>query len=173
MTPAQERLFAMVLKERRTIARAILRRGIGKDNRADLEDMIQIVILQAWKLISKGRLVLDPEHDERHALRGWLISVTGHMCNARWKGLYRRRHVVILPLDLVETPSIEEARRLEAREALRVITYRLNDREREVLAALARNDTYQEIADALHVPLGTVGVLVHRLRKHLRKALER
>ncbi|MFO0586765.1 MAG: sigma-70 family RNA polymerase sigma factor [Polyangiaceae bacterium] len=169
MTPAQLRLWNLVLRQQRGLTRLIRHRGVEP---VDIEDMRQIILTKAWQLIRGGRLVIDPSQDERTAIRLWLRDVALKKIADYWKRRYRRRHVVFVPLDtLLTPPSIEETPRLEAREALKIIRYRLNDKERLILDSLTREDTQRELTALLGVPVGTATTWTYRLRKHLRKAL--
>ena len=48
----------------------------------------------------------------------------------------------------------------------------LSTRDRDVLLLIAWGDlTYEEVADALGIPIGTVRSRLHRARSHLRAAL--
>ncbi|MFO0591438.1 MAG: sigma-70 family RNA polymerase sigma factor [Polyangiaceae bacterium] len=169
MTPAQERSWKLVLREQHIIKRVARLRGVERD---DIPDVAQVTLLKAWTLIRDGRLELNPAQYARQAIRWWLGSVALTMCSRYWKRRMRRAHVVFVPLDtLIRQPSIDETPRLEAREALKVITYRLNDTEKTILDSLTREDTQRELAALLGVPIGTATTWTYRLRKHLRKAL--
>lgn len=169
MTREQERLFAAVMKEKKTILGVAYRRRVPE---SDVPDLVQRVLFLAWTMIERDALTVDPSRDVRSAVRWWLgrlafnESVKMHRARAR-----EPVDASLSDLDTIAGP--DETPRLEAREELRMLTYRLNRRERQIFKALATDEDRKVLAARLRVEIITAGVLIHRLRKHLRKHIER
>ncbi len=120
------------------------------------EDLLQEAFLTVWRKASTYRV-------DRGDPAGWLYVIT------RNKALdYSRRKAPVVPMDAEETskwpaPSRQRDLGLSLRQALA----KLKDGEREALVtAYFGGFTYQESADYLSVPLGT---LKSRIRTGLRK----
>ena len=172
MTPAQRRIFAAVVAEEGLIRHIAFRRRVAE---RDVDDVVQKVLLYAWRRIARGRFVVAPNVDPRPMVRSWLRHLArqeaGRARHARYfeivheEPLGDHENTSLVPVDPMD--------RIEARETLRLLTYRLNRREKAILAALAREDTMREIAALVNVEHATAAVLVFRLRKHLRRNLTR
>lgn len=134
---------------------------------AHIEDAVQDVFIQAYQNMQS--------YDVRRPFSPWLYRIAHNMfVNTIRKN--SRSPFVTLDLDTLaaytayETdPAAEE----EVRETKALIDRGLealspNYREVLVLRYLEQLD-YQEIADVLHVPLGTVGIRLHRARAALKK----
>ena len=86
MTPAQERLFAAVMREKKTILGVAYRRRVPE---SDVPDLVQRVLILAWAMIERDALTVDPSRDVRSAVRWWLgrlafnESVKMHRARAR------------------------------------------------------------------------------------------
>lgn len=162
----EERLFRIAWRERACMYFVLRILGYGSGP-ADFDDIVQRVMLDAWRLIVAGRLVIDPGRDERLAVRAWLPSV------ARISALHYRRdrhegQPIGAPLAFdVAGPDV--IARLEARDAIRVATARLNRRERAILAGVANGDYLAEMAEALCIPVGTVSNTLRNARVTLKK----
>jgi RNA polymerase sigma-70 factor (ECF subfamily) len=108
--------------------------------------------------------------------RPWLLGIATNLLRRhRRSELARLRAYAAAP---VERPAgIEDAvERASAAELGRVAAQalaRLSRRDREILALLAFADlTYEEIAEALSVPVGTVRSRAHRARARIRELLD-
>lgn len=164
MTAAQERLFALVCEELRIIVAVIRRSGV---ERANADDARQHALIAAWRLIAEGRLVVAEGRDERAAVRLWVRHVAHY--SAR-RSLRRSDHE---PLDVEHVVSADPVLRLEARERLRIVGYRLSTSERALLDAVGRRETMVEIASRTRTPVGTVSTRLRKLRAVLRKQVPR
>ncbi|MBC7594962.1 MAG: sigma-70 family RNA polymerase sigma factor [Kineosporiaceae bacterium] len=72
------------------------------------------------------------------------------------------------PLTLIEQTETEASTRAQVAEAL----LSLADRDREALLLFTWDDlSYEDIAECLSVPLGTVRSRIHRARAHVREAV--
>jgi len=115
----------------------------------------------------------------RPSARSWLLGIASHVCidHLRRTGLRRRRQNEIAAgwLYRPEDEADETAANVDARmfgpalaEALRALSE--TDRQALLLHAVTRL-TYEEIADILAIPIGTVRSTLHRARRRMRELL--
>ena len=140
-------------------------------DRRDAEEVAQDVLVRLWRHGAE----IEPD-----GLPGWLLRVTRNAC---YDLLRRRKAATGHESDGLDGLAAEvasaEPRPDERAEAA--------DVRRSVLAALARLDEpyksvlvlrevqglqYQEISDALELPLNTIRVYIHRGRRRLREMLK-
>lgn len=115
----------------------------------------------------------------RGAVRHWLYGIATNLLAGHRRSETRRLEALArMP---VENPDEgEHADRVAARvtaagaqRRLATELSRLPDGERDVLFLVAYGDlSYEEIAQALDIPLGTVASRLHRVRRRLRAALD-
>jgi RNA polymerase sigma-70 factor (ECF subfamily) len=136
-------------------------------NRDDAQDLVQDVLVR----VQRGLATYEPG-----SLRGWLSRIT---TNAFLDGIRRQKRRPADPLpddpDLV-LPSAPAADQALAAAALPAhIQDAIRDLPEDYRAAVVLSDVvglpYQEIADGLGVPVGTVRSRIHRGRTRLRSAL--
>ncbi|GAB2469992.1 RNA polymerase sigma factor [Streptosporangium sandarakinum] len=117
----------------------------------------------------------DPE---RGAVRRWLYGIaTNLLADHRRSETRRLEALARVPVD--SPAESEHADRVAAQvtaaatqRRLAAELSRLPDGERDVLLLVAYGDlSYEEIAQALDIPLGTVGSRLNRVRRKLRAAL--
>ena len=140
-------------------------------NPADAEDLVQDTLLRAYRSIER--------FDGRHP-RAWLLTI---LRNAQINRVRRRRPELLRDPDetmarvadastdggSADTPLIERT----FNSALGAAFADLSDKFRDVVEMVDLNGlTYQEAADALGVPVGTVMSRLHRARTRMRKRLE-
>lgn len=141
--------------------------------RADqAEDLTQEILLKVFKSLDKFNRDAD--------LGTWLSSVARNYCIDRYRASKREREVVVedlLALDLAPASSGNPYRQLEERDrrslvrgALALLPDKL--REAVVLRDL-QGLTYQEMAERLALPEGTVKSRINRGREELSRLLRR
>lgn len=132
-----------------------LRRLTGRADAA--EDLLQETFVQALKGLERLDAALSP--------KAWLFAIARHLgLNAR----QRRRDA----LPLVEELAEPQARPDPRREAMREAIAALPDKQREALQLrLVDGLSYEEIAQTLDIPVGTVRSRLHAAVKGLRSAL--
>lgn len=164
----EERLFRIAWRERRCMYRTI--HSVGHAH-ADFDDIVQHAMIDAWRLISTGRLVIEPGRDERLAIRTWLPYV------ARIAALhYKRDRTAGKPIGEAldfDVAGPDVIARLEARDQIRVALLRTNRMERAVLEGSAAGDTLAEIGAAVGVPADAAARCLYATRRVLKKRLAR
>jgi RNA polymerase sigma-70 factor (ECF subfamily) len=137
-------------------------------NRADAEDLVQESLLRAYKAIDG--------FDGRYP-RAWLLTILRNTERNRHR---RRRPELLSDPDMAEergprTDADEVERRAEDREFDEAVTEALTQLPENFRRVIELVDvdglTYQEAADVLDVPLGTVMSRLHRARRRIRDLL--
>lgn len=135
-------------------------------DRSLADDVVQETMIKAWRFAP-----IDPDGE---VPRAWLTRVAKNAAI----GILRRRREELYGADGLPEPTTEltPMREVEGREAL--------GRLKGALGALAEDDralimlreidglSYEEIADALQLPLPTVKTRLFRARSQLKQALE-
>lgn len=137
-------------------------------NRADAEDLVQESLLRAYRAIES--------FDGRYP-RAWLLTILRNTERNRHR---RRRPELLSDPDIAEergprTEADEVERRAEDREFDRAVTRALGHLPENFRRVVELVDvdglTYQEAADVLDVPIGTVMSRLHRARRRIREQL--
>ena len=137
-------------------------------NRADAEDLVQESLLRAYKAIDG--------FDGRYP-RAWLLTILRNTERNRHR---RRRPELLSDPDMAEergprTEADEVERRAEDHEFDEAVTAALEELPENFRRVVELVDvdglTYQEAADVLDVPLGTVMSRLHRARRRIRDLL--
>lgn len=142
-------------------------------NRADTEDLVQETLIRAYRAIDR--------FDGRHP-RAWLLTI---MRNAQINRTRRRRPELLRDPDVEmerlaatsvgdeddpEATVVDPVFDANVREALEALPDRFR---RPVELVDLGGLSYQEAAEQLGVPVGTVMSRLHRARKRMREQLER
>ncbi len=141
-------------------------------NRADAEDLVQDTMLRAYRAIER--------FDGRYP-RAWLLTI---LRNAQLNRVRRRRPELLRDPDTTmerladssESATDVEATVVEGTFDTRVeASYRrLPEKFRAVVELVDLGSlTYQEAADVLEIPVGTVMSRLHRARNRIKKDLEK
>jgi len=137
-------------------------------NRADAEDLVQESLLRAYRAIDS--------FDGRYP-RAWLLTILRNTERNRHR---RRRPSLLNDPEIAEErgPATEAdavERRAEDREFDEAVTAALEELPENFRRVVELVDvdglTYQEAADVLDVPLGTVMSRLHRARRRIRDVL--
>ena len=140
------------------------------------EDLAQEVFLRAWRAL--------PAFDPERRFASWLLRIAH---NAAIDSLRRRRAGFLLPLEppgedegrdreIADPAAVDPEARAVGRDlahALERALARLRPEYRSaLLLRFQRQLAYEEIAEVLGLPLGTVKTFLHRGRAELARALE-
>jgi RNA polymerase sigma-70 factor (ECF subfamily) len=135
---------------------------------ADAEEVAQEVFLRVHRAL--------PGFRGEAALSTWLYAITSRLCLNRLKAPHRRRRAEA-ELDVVADPAPGPGADLETAErdaALQRAIAALDDEARIVVVLRdVEGLSYEEIAAALELPIGTVRSRLHRARTALKESLRR
>lgn len=135
----------------------------------DAEEACQDALLQVARYITR--------FEGRSKFSTWLHTVVANCARQTYRSLKRRaaeRADAELPVDLPDprTTSVIAGSRLDLLDALE----RLENHRPNLVTALVLRDLcqldYEEIAEQLTIPVGTVKSQVHRARRHIRHSLD-
>lgn len=135
----------------------------------DVDDLVQATFLLAAKTATS--------HDGKQQCRPWLVGIAARMLYRRQRGLARWARA-LRELSFREAGSYADPHRaLSARDEVQRLSAalaQLSEPKRVVLLlAEAEEQSSEEIARALQVPIGTVWTRLHHARRDLRRLLER
>ena len=132
-------------------------------NREDAEDVLQNVFTSVWKF----RRTFNPEKGK---IATWLHRITVNEC---MRNLSRgHREVARVDPEELNIAAPEHDARLDSADMLEQLAA-LDGRQRAALVLRYYNDlSYQEIAEALGVPLGTVKSRINHALRALRERFE-
>ncbi|MFC7711745.1 RNA polymerase sigma factor [Micromonospora lupini] len=137
--------------------------------RQDAEEACQDALLQVARKIDSFA--------GRSKFSTWLHIVTANCARQTYRSLKRRadeQSTPVLPLDAADprTTSVIAGSRLDLLDALE----RLEAHRPELVAPLVLRDlcqlTYDQIADHLAIPVGTLKSRIHDARRHVRASLQ-
>jgi RNA polymerase sigma-70 factor, ECF subfamily len=138
----------------------------------DAEDLSQEILLKVFKSLDKFNRDAD--------LGTWLSSVARNYCIDRYRAGKREREVVVedlLALDLAPASSGNPYRALEDHDRRSFVRQGLEQLPTKLREAVVLRDlqglTYQEMADRLQLPEGTVKSRINRGREELGRLLRR
>ena len=144
-------------------------------NREEAEDMAQEAFLKAWRSLGGFQ--------GESSFATWMHRLTTNLCLDHLRKQARRQNIsVAVSLDDEETvfaepadPGSDPQQELERKERQRALVERLKElpehHRRPLVMREVAEMSYQEIADALELDLGTVKSRIARAREALRKRL--
>ena len=162
-----QRFAPLFDRHARTVHRYVSSR-VGRD---EVDDVVSETFVVAFRT----RARYDPDYENA---RPWLLGIATNVVRQHRRSEIRRlarlRAVVHAPdpnLDPAESVSSAVDNAAESDRVLRAVA-RLDDRYRDVLLLAASTDlTYEEIARALGIPVGSVRSRLARGRSRLRELL--
>jgi RNA polymerase sigma-70 factor (ECF subfamily) len=139
----------------------------------EAEDLTQDIFLKIFKSLNT--------FDRRANFQTWLISVSRNLCIDHYRSVRKERQTIDRDIDAgqltpaANTPSAlteleEHDRVILLRKALRQLPANLQE---AVMLRDIRELSYQEIADQLHLPEGTVKSRINRGRTELARQIQR
>src|SRR5688572_16799225 len=142
---------------------------VGKHDEA--EDLTQDIFLKLFKSLET--------FDRRANFQTWLISVSRNLCIDHYRSARRERETInrdVDPSDLTPVaPGVSAYGRLEHRDRVSLLRAALAELPPTLRTAVMLRDiqelTYQEIADRLDLPEGTVKSRINRGRTELARQI--
>ena len=169
--------FAALVERTHSIAYRLALRLLAGDQ-AEAEDVVQETYIRVWKGLAKLR--------DQGAVVGWICKITRNVATDRVRHNKRRRAdsldrnvgAELGPLiDYIasDDPNPEEVTAsAQVQAAMATVIGQLKEKHRVVLLLREVDGmSYDELASALGIPLGTVESRLHRARHELAKKLER
>lgn len=137
------------------------------------EDLTQDVFLKLYKSLDT--------FDRRANFQTWLISVSRNLCIDHYRSVRKEREMVNRDVDASElapvSPDMAADTRLEQRDRVVLLRQALEKLAPTLRTAVMLRDiqelSYQEIADRLHLPEGTVKSRINRGRTELARQIQR
>ena len=157
------RFFELFDRHFQSLHRFLLARGLG-DAAADLASETFVVAFRRRASFDQSR----PD------ARPWLFGIALNLARNEVRSERRRLRVLPRLAERADTSDAEVVERLDSQAMpLREALAGLSDEERDVLVLYAGEEmTYEEIADALAIAVGTVRSRLHRARMKVRAKLE-
>src|SRR5262249_47898031 len=129
------------------------------DDKAEAEDVFHEAFMQVLKNVSTEGL----------RFRGWLYTTARNLClnrlRSRQRGDKAKRRILAAVPDAVDSPEGELDRR-KAQVALDQAVAQLPTTLSEVFHLRASGMSYEEMAEVLEIPLGTVKSRMHEMVQH-------
>ena len=149
-----------------TAVYAFVRRACTDES--DVDDIVQATFLSAAKTVAN--------HDPKQTCRTWLVGIAGRILYRRRRGLSRwsraLRELTLRDAHKYADPHQELSARDEVHR-LSTALAKLSEPKRVVLLlAEAEEQSCEQIARALQVPVGTVWTRLHHARRELRRLLD-
>ncbi|HEX4347463.1 MAG TPA: RNA polymerase sigma factor [Vicinamibacterales bacterium] len=144
---------------------------VGKYDEA--EDLTQDIFLKIFKSLDT--------FDRRANFQTWLVSVSRNLCIDHYRSVRKERETIDRGVDASElSPASKEASpiaALEQQDRVSLLRDALAELPATLRSAVVMRDiqelSYQEIADALHLPEGTVKSRINRGRTELAKQIRK
>jgi len=144
---------------------------VGRHDQA--EDLTQDVFLKLYKSLDT--------FDRRANFQTWLISVSRNLCIDHYRSVRKERETINRDVDPADvTPIAAEPaadKKLEQRDRVALLRVALDKLAPTLRTAVMLRDiqelTYQEIADRLSLPEGTVKSRINRGRTELARQIQR
>jgi len=138
------------------------------NDQSDVDDIVQATFLSAAKTVAS--------HDGKQTCHTWLVGIAGRILYRRKRGLSRWMRA-LRELSIRDSEKYADPHReLSARDEMQRLSSalaKLSEPKRVVLLlAEAEEQSCEEIARALQVPVGTVWTRLHHARRELKRLLE-
>jgi RNA polymerase sigma-70 factor (ECF subfamily) len=144
-------------------------------NREEAEDLAQEAFMKVFAMLDR--------YNPSYAFSNWLFKITSNLCIDS----IRKRRVSTLPMDApmqsdqgeferqYESPDDNPSQVLDKSEKMKLLAMAIDDlpeHYRIMIVLRHQQDlSYEEIAQSLDVPLGTVKARIHRAREMLKQRL--
>jgi RNA polymerase sigma-70 factor (ECF subfamily) len=144
---------------------------VGRHDQA--EDLTQDVFLKLYKSLDT--------FDRRANFQTWLISVSRNLCIDHYRSVRKERETISRDVDAADlspvSTDLPADTRLERADRVVMLRQALDKLAPTLRTAVMLRDiqelTYQEIADQLHLPEGTVKSRINRGRTELARQIQK
>jgi RNA polymerase sigma-70 factor (ECF subfamily) len=144
---------------------------VGKHDEA--EDLTQDIFLKIFKSLDT--------FDRRANFQTWLVSVSRNLCIDHYRSVRKERETIDRGVDASElspaSPDASPIAALEQRDRVTLLRDALSELSDDLRTAVVLRDiqelSYQEIADRLRLPEGTVKSRINRGRTELAKQIRK
>jgi len=144
---------------------------VGRHDMA--EDLTQDVFLKLYKSLDT--------FDRRANFQTWLISVSRNLCIDHYRSVRKERETINRDVDAADLHPVSRDTaadtKLEQRDRVALLRQALDTLAPTLRTAVMLRDiqelTYQEIADTLHLPEGTVKSRINRGRTELARQIQK
>src|SRR5687768_950258 len=144
---------------------------VGRHDMA--EDLTQDVFLKLYKSLDT--------FDRRANFQTWLISVSRNLCIDHYRSVRKERETINRDVDAADLHPVSHDTaadaKLEQRDRVVLLRQALDKLAPTLRTAVMLRDiqelTYQEIADQLHLPEGTVKSRINRVRTELARQIQK
>ncbi len=153
----QESAFAELFRRYQGMVYGLCMRMLGQ--REEAEDATQETFVRVCRNLHQW--------DPQRAFEPWLMTIAGNRCRTRLASRKRRPNSVSLDHPIADQSYLESEAKYLAEEVATVVGTLKSELREAFLLCYRDGLAYQEIADRLDVPLGTVKTWVHRARKEL------
>ncbi len=150
--PLKDKLFRLAL------------RVVG--NAQEAEDVVQEVFIKMWNNRAEAQHIANKE--------AWCVRLTKNLAIDKSRSKHRRTQSLSTGFDMVGVQPLPDrvAEVKDSVERMRRLMESLPEKQKIVIQLRdVEGHTYQEIADALDIPLNTVKVTVFRARQFLKTQL--
>ena len=150
-----------------------LKRYVGRllSNQHETEDIVQDVFVSVYRNILN--------FDTTRKFSPWIYRIAHNACMNAWRGQHRGVAGLdleeldrLIPHHMHEESPATEKEKEETRVLVEDVVGKLAPKYREIVQLYYFEDfSYNEIADVLHIPVGTVGIRLSRARDAMKKLL--
>ena len=130
-------------------------------NQDSARDAVQEAFLRYFVERRYGRIIGNPRAWLYHVLRNYLLD---------WNRRVNQREVIAENLDHMQSGQQNPERILQSSEIARELRSVLSEREFECLRLRAEGLDYAEICSVMGIRIGTVGALLSRVQKKIRRS---
>src|SRR6187431_841113 len=139
----------------------------------EAEDLTQDIFLKIFKSLDT--------FDRRANFQTWLISISRNLCIDHYRSVRKERETIDRDVDANEltpaAPGQNAYQALEQRDRVELLRKAMAELPPTLREAVVKRDiqelSYQEIADQLHLPEGTVKSRINRGRTELARQVQR
>jgi RNA polymerase sigma-70 factor (ECF subfamily) len=154
----EQRAMAALIDRYKNAVFGLCFRMLG--HRQDAEDAAQETFVRVLRSLHRW--------DANRQFEPWLLTIAGNRCRT----MLQRRTRRPTPATLIESPADETAPELQAAqhlaEEVSLALEKLRPEYKQAFVLFSEHElSYQEIAEVMDIPLGTVKTWVHRARREL------